>query len=174
MSRNLEDMARSGGSDISGHFRISSSGHFGFGREAGVATLQKMLDRDPAASGTRFRLAYWYQGQERYDEADREFETLQKDDVPRISMNALYQRARTRVLGNYDQERAVEFLQQYLEALPANPEGLPGKEAAYWRMGNAYEQLGRDDDARRAYERSLAVKENKEARQSLKSMGKKR
>jgi len=89
-------------------------------------------------------------------------------------MNALYQRARTRVVGSYEQERAVEFLQEYLDNMPASPEGIPGKESAYWRMGNAYEQLGRDDDARRAYERSLAVEENKEARQSLKSLGKKR
>ena len=54
--------------------------------------------------------------------------------------------------------QAVEFLQAYLKTLPPGAEGMPGKESAYWRMGNAYEQLGRTD----------------EARESLKSLGKKR
>jgi tetratricopeptide (TPR) repeat protein len=142
--------------------------------EAGVATLHEMLERDPSGSGTRFRLAYWYQSHERYEEADHEFEILQADDVPRISMNALYQRARTRVLGGYEQERAVEILQTFLETLPDEPAGIPGRESAYWRMGNAYEQLGRNDDARRAYERSLSIKETDSARKSLKSLGKTR
>jgi len=142
--------------------------------EAGVATLREMLERDPTGSGTRFRLAYWYQNHERYGDADKEFEILQADEVPRISMNALYQRARTRVLGDYEHERAIEFLQKFLKTLPEETEGVPGKESAYWRMGNAYEQLGRNDDARRAYERSLSIKENDSARKSLKSLGKKR
>ena len=142
--------------------------------EAGVATLREMLEKDPQSSGPRFRLAYWYQSHERYDEADHEFEILQADDVPRISMNALYQRGRTRVLGDYEQQQAVEFLQKYVETLPADPEGLPGNESAYWRIGNAYEQSGRNDDARRAYQRSLAIKETEQARKSLKALGKTR
>ena len=111
---------------------------------------------------------------ERYAEADREFATLQEDEEPRIALNALYQRGRTRVLGEYDQQQAIGFLEEYLARLPAEPEGLPGKESAYWRMGNAYEQLGRADEARRAYETSLGVKETEEARKSLRALDKAR
>ena len=142
--------------------------------EAGMATLRKVLEKDPASSGARFQLAYRYQALERFAEADAQFEILQADETERISMNALYQRARTRILGRYEQERAVEFLQAYLGKLPPKAEGMVGKESAYWRMGNAYEQLGRTVEARGAYERSLQIKETKEARESLKSLGKKR
>jgi len=142
--------------------------------EGGLATSRKLLEKDPADSGARFRLAYRYQILERYEEADREFAILQTDEAEQIAMNALYQRARTRVLGRYEQEQAVEFLQNYIEAMPAEAAGVPGKEAAYWRMGNAYEQLDRTDDARRAYEKSLQIEETDEARDSLKSLGKKR
>jgi tetratricopeptide (TPR) repeat protein len=123
-----------------------------------------MLEKDPEGTGTRFQLALRYQARAQYDEADREFEILQADDEPRLSMNALYQRARSRVIGEYEQEQAIAMLQNYLEAMPNDPVGIPGKESAYWRMGNAYEQLGRTDEARRAYETSLGVKETEEAR----------
>lgn len=142
--------------------------------EGGMATLRKVLEKDPASNGARFQLAFRYQALERFTEADAQFEILQSDEAENISMNALYQRARTRVLGRYEQERAVEFLQAYLEKLPPKAEGMVGKESVYWRMGNAYEQLGRTDEARGAYERSLQIKETKVARDSLKSLRKKR
>jgi tetratricopeptide (TPR) repeat protein len=142
--------------------------------EGSLATSRKLLEKDPTNSGARFQLAYRYQSLERYEEADREFAILQTDEAEQIAMNALYQRARTRVLGRYEQEQAVEFLQQYIDAMPRQAAGLPGMESAYWRMGNAYEQLGRADDARRAYEKSLQIEETDEARDSLKSLGKKR
>jgi Flp pilus assembly protein TadD len=133
-----------------------------------------MLEKDPEDFGTRFQLAYRYQSLERFEEADQEFTILQAAEDERIAMNASYQRARTRVLGHYEQEQAVGILQTYIETMPAGAEGVPGKEAAYWRMGNAYEQLGRTDAARKAYERSMEVQENDAARDALKSLGKKR
>jgi tetratricopeptide (TPR) repeat protein len=142
--------------------------------EGGIATLRKILEKDPTSSGTRFQLALRYQSLERFAEADAEFETLQADETDRISMNSLYQRARTRVIGRYEQQQAIDFLQAYMKKLPSDAEGVPGKESAYWRMGNAYDQLGQADEARSAYERSLQIKETKEARESLKSLGKKR
>lgn len=142
--------------------------------EGSLATSRRILEKDPEDFGTRFQLAYRYQSLERFEEADREFTILQSAGDERIAMNALYQRARTRVLGSYEQEQAVGFLQTYLETFPAKPAGLPGKESAYWRMGNAYEQLGRADEARKAYERSLEIQENDAARGALKSLGKKR
>jgi Tfp pilus assembly protein PilF len=142
--------------------------------DAGMATLREMLEKDPEGTGTRFQLALRYQARAQYDEADREFEILQADDEPRLSKNALYQRARSRVMGEYEQEQAIAMLQDYLETMPNDPEGIPGKESAYWRMGNAYEQLGRTDEARRAYETSLGVKETEQARKSLRALDKTR
>jgi cytochrome c-type biogenesis protein CcmH/NrfG len=67
----------------------------------------------------------------------------------------------------------VLILTQYLERLPEKPEGVPGRAPAYWRLGNAYEQLERRADARQAYERALALdSKNVEAKRALKQLGK--
>jgi Flp pilus assembly protein TadD len=64
------------------------------------------------------------------------------------------------------------LLLEYLEQLTEIPsEGLPQKSHAYWRLGMAYEQLRRTDDARGAYEQAIQFdSDNKEARAALKKL----
>jgi Flp pilus assembly protein TadD len=50
--------------------------------------------------------------------------------------------------------------------------GLPTKSNAYWRQGMAYEQLHELDDARRSFEKAIALDgDNKLAKDSLKKLG---
>jgi tetratricopeptide (TPR) repeat protein len=140
---------------------------------AAVAAMREILESHPDDFDTRFNLAFWYQRNEHWADADEQFTRLVAHESSRIALNALYQRARTRVLGEYEQEQAVLLLTEYLERLPEQPQGVPGRTSAYWRLGNAYEQLERRADARQAYERALALdSKNVEAKRDLKQLGK--
>ena len=69
------------------------------------------------------------------------------------------------------QRKAVELLAEYVEKLDRPEPRLPSAVSAWWRTGNAWEQLGDAGAARRAYEKALALDpDNKEARKSLKSL----
>ncbi len=133
------------------------------------AVFDSLLERFPEDSAVRNRYGYFLQGQERYREADRLFAALVGSEEAVRSLGALYQRARTRILGEYELVEALEFLESYLVKLDENPaQGLPGPAAAHWRMGNAYEQLEKNTEARRSYERSLEIDpDNANAKKSL-------
>ncbi len=133
-----------------------------------VRTLLLVLEKQPKDVECRWQLAFWYQGKQRYREADEHFAVLALNPDPAASLGALYQRARTRIVGKFEPERAVELLLRFIEAVPAGVAGLPSKSAAFWRLGNAYEQLQKSTDARAAYERALALDpQNADARKSL-------
>ena len=86
---------------------------------------------------------------------------------------ARYQLARSRILGEYDQQRAVDYLIGYIEAWKEGMRGLPTASHAYWRLGLAYQQLERVGDARQALERALSLDDdNQQAKQALKSLNK--
>ncbi len=133
------------------------------------AVFDALLERFPEDSGIRTRFGYFLQGQERYREADRLFEALTNSEDSVRSLGALYQRARTRILGEFELVEALGFLESYLVQLGEDPDrGLPGPSAVYWRMGNAYEQLEKVVEARKSYERSLKLDpENTSAKKSL-------
>jgi tetratricopeptide (TPR) repeat protein len=125
----------------------------------------ELLERHPDDAPARFALGYSLQAEERWREADAEFERLSAVEGP-TGLGALYQRGRTRILGKYEQEQAVAFLQSYLER--ADPAGQPAPSAVWWRIGNAYEQLQRVEDARAAYREALRLDaKNDEAKEAL-------
>lgn len=136
-----------------------------------VRTLERLLEKDPADAESRFKLAYWLQAHERYAEADAHFAVLVETGGPVDSMNALYQRARTRVLGRFEPQRAVEQLRRFLDG-PADLDGVPTRAAALWRLGNAYEQIPDPEEARQAYRKALALDPDVgEARKELEALG---
>jgi len=135
--------------------------------EAAVPILREILGRYPDDTQSRFRLAYLLQKLERFQEADAEFALLAQNADSRIALNARYQRARTRILGKYDQQTAVQLLSDYIAELAQDAEGLPPAAAAWRRMGNAHAQLGRTDEARKAYEKSLALEDSDDTRKDL-------
>ncbi|MBW1758594.1 MAG: tetratricopeptide repeat protein [Deltaproteobacteria bacterium] len=137
-----------------------------------IQALEELVEATPDDWPSRFQLAMMLQGEERYQDADLQFAAVVDGDDRRLSLGALYQRARTRVLGKYDQEKAVELLQEYAELPAADLTGLPSASSAHWRMGNAYEQLSRKPDARAAYQTALRLDpKNKDAKKALKSLG---
>ena len=136
-----------------------------------VATYEEMLRRDENDQSTRQSLAYTLQSMGRYREADRHFTTFLESEEPRLALGARYQLARSRILGEYEADVAVRYLQQYIDELGPDPRGLPSESHAYWRLGLAYQQLDRIDEARRALERAVRLDdENEEARKALKQL----
>jgi tetratricopeptide (TPR) repeat protein len=93
------------------------------------------------------------QENEKYEEALEYFEKCIQGSDP--YMPALYQAARTRILGKFEQERAIELLDRYIRLAEANTE--PSAAAAWWRKGIAYEQLGDNDRAITNYRKSLEL-----------------
>jgi tetratricopeptide (TPR) repeat protein len=137
-----------------------------------IRIVQGLVENSPDDWSSRFRLAMMLQREERYQDAEPHFASVAQCEDKRLALDALYQQARSRILGKYDQEKAVELLREYLSQPAADLTGLPSASAAHWRMGNAYEQLGRTADARATYETALRLDpENKEAKKALKDLG---
>jgi CubicO group peptidase (beta-lactamase class C family) len=68
---------------------------------------------------------------------------------------SLYQSARSRILGEFDQEKAIENLDLYIEL--ADEASQPSIAAAWWRKGVAYEQLGQMKQALASHKKSLEL-----------------
>ena len=136
--------------------------------EAALEAYGRVLERDAGDAGCRLDLALLLQRLERFREADRHFARLADDPDPYYALTGLYQRARSRILGAYEPEQATKYLLSYIEKRPNARRDVPSRSNAYWRLGNAYEQLDRRDDARRAYRRALDLDgDNKSARKAF-------
>jgi len=130
--------------------------------DAAIEAYRALLENDPDDAESRFGMAYLLQRQERWQEADEQLAILESHPSPRMALNARYQRARTRVLGRYEQETAVEMLLAHLESLDADLKGVSPRWAALWRLGNAHEQIGRADEARAVYQEALTLEPGNE------------
>jgi tetratricopeptide (TPR) repeat protein len=133
-----------------------------------IRTYDEMIGRDAEDKMARQALAFALQSSGKYREADPHFGVLLEGDDARRSMMARYQLARSRVLGEYEQLEAVDYLLGYIERLTDSIRGVPSESSAYWRLGLAYKQLGRVNEAREALERAVALDgDNEQAQESL-------
>jgi CubicO group peptidase (beta-lactamase class C family) len=83
---------------------------------------------------------------------------------------SLYQAARTRILDESEQARAIELLDRYIELAGSKAE--PSVAAAWWRKGIAYEQLEDSSGAIASYRKSLELDpEFKNSKEALKRLG---
>ena len=141
--------------------------------ERAISVYEAMVERDAEDFQALLALAFALQSAGKYRESDRQFKTLLENENDRMSLSARYQLARSRILGEYEQRRAVEHLTTYIGALTESAQpGLPTKSNAYWRLGMAYEQLRELDDARRSFEKAIALDgDNKLAKDALKKLG---
>jgi tetratricopeptide (TPR) repeat protein len=120
---------------------------------------------------TRLRYVNLLQEAKRFPDADKELDVLAAVKEGTWALAATYQRARSRILGSYEQAKAVELLNEYIAKAPDGASGLPTMSAAYWRLGNAHEQLKERDQARAAYQKALALDpKNEEAKKALKAL----
>ncbi len=134
-------------------------------------TYGEMIGRDAEDAVARQALAFTLQSNGKYREADRHFGMLLEGHDARKSMMARYQLARSRVLGEYEQQKAVDFLLGYIERLTDSIRGVPSESSAFWRLGLAYKQLGRVNKAREALEKAVALDgDNEQARNSLQKL----
>jgi tetratricopeptide (TPR) repeat protein len=139
--------------------------------EGAVKVFGELLARYPDDHPVRLGLAITLQEAKRFKEADQQLERLLAVEDANVKLSASYQLARSRVLGQYEQQRAVTLLADYIARLPASATGLPPAAAAYWRMGQAHEQLGQTGKARECFEKALALDPgNEQAKKSLKAL----
>jgi CubicO group peptidase (beta-lactamase class C family) len=102
-----------------------------------------------------YKLGMHFQDRELYTNAAEAFEKNLTAESPH--MPSLYQAARTRILGEFDQETAVNLLDRYISL--ADESTRPSIAAAWWRKGVVCEQLGDIQKAITCYERCLELDE---------------
>jgi CubicO group peptidase (beta-lactamase class C family) len=108
------------------------------------------------------------QRREKYEEALAYFEKCVKGSNPHLP--ALYQGARTRILGEFEQARAIELLDRYIKLADDNAD--PSIAAAWWRKGVAYEQLADTGKALESYKKSLEIDpEFRQSKEALERLG---
>jgi CubicO group peptidase (beta-lactamase class C family) len=108
------------------------------------------------------------QGAEEYREALEWFGKNLGEPDPYLP--SVYQAARTRIMGEFEQARAIELLDRFIELAEANTE--PSIAAAWWRKGVAYEQLANTGEAIASYKKSLELDpEFNQSKEALERLG---
>ncbi|UCG63136.1 MAG: serine hydrolase [Candidatus Zixiibacteriota bacterium] len=100
-----------------------------------------------------FKRGMHFQDHELYTRALESFEKNTIGDRPH--MPSLYQAARTRILGEFGQEKAIDLLDRYISL--ADESTRPSIAAAWWRKGVAYEQMGEIEEATACHKKCLEL-----------------
>ncbi len=94
-------------------------------------------------------------------------------EVPRTqrAFQAMYQGAKARSSGGFELERALSDLEEYESARPLG-DLMPNLARVAYHRGNVLSKLGREGEARAAYERSLELDPDRErVKQALEALG---
>lgn len=135
--------------------------------------IDSLLFGYPYALATKFDLnyrrgMYFQEGHKEYEKAALCFDKNTKGYEPHLP--SLYQAARSRLFGEFEQNKAIEALDCYIEL--ADKKTRPSIAAALWRQGMAYEQLGEKEQAVACYKHSLEKDpEFKQAKEALAKLG---
>lgn len=119
-----------------------------------IALLRESIEKYPDERSLRVALAGIYAEDKRFEAADAEYEAARAGGEGEAYYSSLYGQARMRVRNEFEPERAIALLDEFIAAEPVG-ENMPSVAHACWRKGNALEQLGRKQDAEEAYEESL-------------------
>lgn len=121
-----------------------------------LATCRAALERFPDDQDLLITLAGILLEEKETEAADAAYELALAGPEGDAYYNALYQSAKLRIREEFELDQALVRLEKYLEG--AQPGGmLPSKAAAYRRIGNALEGLGRRSEAAEAYRHSLRL-----------------
>ena len=132
-------------------------------------TIEAAMLGLPYSLATRFDLnyrrgMYYQEGHEEYRVVVEHFGKNLQDPGPHLP--SLYQSARSKLLGKFDQEKAVEELDRYINL--ADETAQPSIAAAWWRKGVAFEQLGKTGEAINCCRKSLELDPNfEQAKETL-------
>jgi tetratricopeptide (TPR) repeat protein len=100
-----------------------------------------------------YRRGMSYQEHENYSKAIDFFQKNIKKAEPHLP--SLYQSARSRIMGEFNQEKAIEELDLYIKL--ADESTRPSIAAAWWRKGVAWEQTGKINKATECYKKSVEL-----------------
>jgi tetratricopeptide (TPR) repeat protein len=139
---------------VSGKRLLAACYHRKNETERAIALLLAGLEEYPEEYGFHVSLADIYAEEKRFDAADAEYEAARRGEKGEAYFRSLYGQARMRIQNEFEPERAIELLDEFILADP-EADNMPSAAHACWRKGNALEQLGRNQDAREAYEESL-------------------
>jgi len=135
--------------------------------ESAGKIIQQLTADHPDRADLRFRYGRLLQDKGDYRAADRQFASILEDEA--WGSKALYQSARSRILGEFEPGTAIDQLDRYIAGFQPGDE--PDQAAAWWRRGMALQQLDRLDEAGASFEKALAINpEMEEARQSLQAL----
>ncbi len=112
------------------------------------------IEEYPEEYSFHLTLADIYAKEERFDAADGEYEAARGGEKDEVYYRSLYAQARMLILNESEPARAIELLDEFIADEPEG-DNVQSVANACWRKGNALEQLGRNQDAREAYEESL-------------------
>ncbi|MDH3745256.1 MAG: tetratricopeptide repeat protein [Acidobacteriota bacterium] len=147
----------------------------GLSREVGddngsIEARRALLEHDPDDKQAALDLALALIRAERFEESDPILLGLELSDDQKMSLSAIYQLGRSRVVGNYDVASGLKYFDRYLAGADP-PTGLPSKAHAYWRRGEGLALEGDLDGARASLEEALRRDPNLEqAREALKGL----
>ena len=114
-----------------------------------------------------YRLGYFYQRMEKWDNAFELFEQIIIDSTE--NWGAWYQLGRTGALSGQNLDRSELAFKKYLSWQP--DEKNPSHTAAHWRLGLIYEHKGEKNLARREYQASLELDPKfEQAKKALKKL----
>ncbi len=122
--------------------------------EQAIALLLEGIEEYPEEYSFHVALADIYSEEKRFGAADTEYEAARRGEKSEVYYRSLYGQARMRIQNEFEPGRAVELLDEFIADEPAG-DNVQSMAHACWRRGNALEQLGRKQDARKAYEASL-------------------
>ncbi|MBX3703053.1 MAG: tetratricopeptide repeat protein [Steroidobacteraceae bacterium] len=135
---------------------------------AALANYRQAAAERPEDARIALRLVIYLQEQKRWPEAFERLDALLARDP--AAGAAWYQLGRTAVLANTRHADGERAFRRFL-SLP-RAEGDPPPEAAHWRLGMLYEQMGRKAEAKAEYQRALqANPEHKESKAALRKLG---
>ncbi|MCP3915340.1 MAG: hypothetical protein GY711_07275 [bacterium] len=129
--------------------------------EEGLGVLDEALAKHPESRDLHWVKGTLLERAERRDQADASFVAAMGTERDETFFQALFQRAKIRVEGGYELERALGLLEQYVAADPFW-EWSPRLARAHEQLGKALEALGRPSEALQAYEMALALDADRE------------
>jgi tetratricopeptide (TPR) repeat protein len=122
--------------------------------ERAITLLLAGIEEYPEEYSFHLALANIYAEEKHFDAADAEYEAARGGEKGEVYYRSLYGQARMRIMNEFEPARAVQLLDEFITGEP-DGDNVQSVAHACWRKGNALEQLGRNQDARGAYEESL-------------------